>query len=289
MLPLPSYGSIDPTPFVAVFFPMFFGIMVGDLGYGAAIAGVAWLLHRRSTPDTMLRSVSEIGGACALFTLIFGALYGELFGNLGHDWLGLHPLLFDRGEAVVPFLILAVSLGAIHVLIGLTLGMVAAARHDRRHAIGRGLSLVAVIAIIVAILAAVGVLPRAILSPVTIGLLIVFPILIVVEGVVAPIEILSTLGHILSYARIMALGTASVMLAVVANRMAGAFGSVLIGALFALLFHLVNFALALFSPTIHALRLHYVEFFGEFYSPGGIRYQPLHHWRPSEQSAPAKP
>jgi V/A-type H+-transporting ATPase subunit I len=100
---------------------------------------------------------------------------------------------------------------------------------------------------------------------------------------VAPVELLSTIGHILSYARIMALGTASVMLAVVANQMAGAMGSVIIGVLFALLFHLVNFGLGLFSPTIHALRLHYVEFFGTFYSPGGVRYQPLSHWSPNAQ------
>jgi V/A-type H+-transporting ATPase subunit I len=78
----------------------------------------------------------------------------------------------------------------------------------------------------------------------------------------------------------MALGTASVMLAIVANKLAGAVGSALIGALFALLFHLVNFGLGLFSPTIHALRLHYVEFFGTFYSPGGTRYEPLGHWTP---------
>jgi V/A-type H+-transporting ATPase subunit I len=78
----------------------------------------------------------------------------------------------------------------------------------------------------------------------------------------------------------MALGTASVMLAIVANRLSGAVGSAVVGALFALLFHLVNFGLGLFSPTIHALRLHYVEFFGTFYSPGGTPYQPLGHWAP---------
>jgi V/A-type H+-transporting ATPase subunit I len=54
-----------------------------------------------------------------------------------------------------------------------------------------------------------------------------------------------------------------------------------VGALFGLLFHLVNFGLGLFSPTIHALRLHYVEFFGTFYSPGGTRYQPLTHSAPA--------
>ena len=70
---------------------------------------------------------------------------------------------------------------------------------------------------------------------------------------------------------------ASVMLAVVANQMVGAVGGTAVGLVFALLFHLVNFAVGLFSPAIHALRLHYVEFFGKFYSPGGRRYEPFGH------------
>jgi V/A-type H+-transporting ATPase subunit I len=114
-----------------------------------------------------------------------------------------------------------------------------------------------------------------------VALLVAFPVLVVLEGIAAAVELLSTIGHVLSYARIMALGTASVMLAIVANQLAGAVGSALIGALFALLFHLVSFGLGLFSPTIHALRLHYVEFFGTFYSPGGTPYQPLGHWTAS--------
>jgi V/A-type H+-transporting ATPase subunit I len=70
------------------------------------------------------------------------------------------------------------------------------------------------------------------------------------------------------------------MLAVVANKMVGTMGSVVVGLIFALLFHLVNFAIGLFGPTIHTLRLHYVEFFGKFYSPGGQPYRPLAHWSP---------
>jgi len=114
-----------------------------------------------------------------------------------------------------------------------------------------------------------------------VAILVSFVVLVALEGIVALIELLSTVGHILSYARIMALGTASLMLAVVANQMVGAFGSVLIGVIFALLFHLVNFAIGVFSPVIHALRLHYVEFFGEFFTPGGAEYRPLAHWHPS--------
>jgi V/A-type H+-transporting ATPase subunit I len=277
LLPLPRYGSIDPTPFVAVFFPVFFGLILGDVGYGVVLAALGLILHRRSRPGTMVRSVAEIIGPCALFTILAGFLFGELFGDLGRHWFGLKPIAFDREEALVPFLLLAVAIGGVHILLGLILGVVAARKHPRE-AIGRGAAAVAVILIALALLAAVDVLPKAFFTPAVIGLLIAFPVLIFAEGIVAPIELLSTLGNILSYARIMALGVASVMLAVVANRMAGVIGSAVVGVVFALLFHLVNFAIGLFSPTIHALRLHYVEFFGKFYSPGGVRYEPFGAW-----------
>jgi V/A-type H+-transporting ATPase subunit I len=277
LMPLPRYGSIDPTPFVAVFFPAFFGLMVGDVGYGLILAALGVLLHVRSRPGTTLRNVSEIIGPCALFTIVAGFLFGELFGDLGLRWFGLRPLLFNREEALIPFLLLAVAIGAVHVLLGLVLGVVSARRHLRQAA-GRGVSAGMVVLVIVALLAAVDVLPGAFFTPAVIALLVAFPVLIVLEGLVAPIELLTTLGNILSYARIMALGVASVMMAVVANKMVGAIGSVVVGILFALLFHLVNFAIAAFSPTIHALRLHYVEFFGKFFSPGGVRYQPFGHW-----------
>ena len=180
---------------------------------------------------------------------------------------------------MVSFLVLCVAIGGVHVLLGLVLGVVNALHGHRKQALGRGISALMIALIVVALLAALRLLPSALLTPAVVALLVAFPILIIAEGIVAPVELLATMGNILSYARIMALGTASVMLAVVANRLAGAVGSVVVGAIFALLFHLVNFALGLFSPTIHALRLHYVEFFGRFYSPGGMRYRPFTHWR----------
>ncbi len=83
----------------------------------------------------------------------------------------------------------------------------------------------------------------------------------------APIEILSTIGNVLSYASgghrpgIRLPGA-------VANDMAGMVGSVWLGLIIAALFHALNLAMGAFSPTIHALRLHYVEFFGKFYEEG---------------------
>jgi V/A-type H+-transporting ATPase subunit I len=284
-LPLPRYGTIDPTPFVAVFFPMFVGLMLGDVGIGVMVAALAVVLRLRSKPRSTLRSISAVAGACAAFTVVFGLLFGELFGDLGRRVLHMRPLGFDRQEAILPFLALTVALGVVHVVLGLTLAVVNAWRQgNRREALGRGVAALMVTLTVMALLAALRLLPPALFTPLVIAVLVAFPILVLLEGVIAVVELVSNFGQILSYARIMALGTASMMLAIVANRMVGAMGSVLVGVLFALLFHIVNFAIGLFSPTIHALRLHYVEFFGRFFSPGGTAYRPLSHWHPSEGS-----
>jgi V/A-type H+-transporting ATPase subunit I len=281
LLPLPRYGSIDPTPFVAVFFPILFGVVVGDVGYGLAIAAIAVALAFASP---RLRGPARIAGAVAFYTIVFGALYGELFGDLGARWLGMRPLWFDRREAVLGFLALAVALGVVHLVLGLAIAAAGRWRRNRREAVGRGLTAVMLILVACALLALFDRVPGVLVTPSVIALLVALPIVIVLEGATAFLDFMTVLGHVLSYARVMALGTASVMLAVVANKMHGAFGSAAIGIAFALVFHLVNFAITLFSPTIHVMRLHYVEFFGTFFEPGGGPYQPLRHWSPNASS-----
>ena len=89
-----------------------------------------------------------------------------------------------------------------------------------------------------------------------------------------PLELLSTLGHVLSYLRLAAVGLASVYLATVANELAVSV-PLLLGVFVAALLHLLNLALAAFSPMVQALRLHYVEFFSGFYEGGGIAFRPF--------------
>jgi V/A-type H+-transporting ATPase subunit I len=182
MMPLPKYGTVDPTPFVAVFFPMFFGIVLGDIGYGTLLGVISLILRFRSQPDTKLHSVSEIGLACSLFAIIFGFLYGELFGDLGHR-IGLHPIILNREEAFFPFLGLAIALGIVHIVIGLLVGAVKMFRGDKRRAIGKGMAAVMVVLIALALMAAFDMLPERFFTPLAITALIALPILIIGEGV----------------------------------------------------------------------------------------------------------
>ena len=95
LLPLPKYGSLDPTMFLATFFPPIFGLMLADAGYGAILLGAAAALALAGRRRRLLRSLALIAGSCGLFTVIFGFIFGELFGELGKS-LGLHPLWQER-------------------------------------------------------------------------------------------------------------------------------------------------------------------------------------------------
>jgi V/A-type H+-transporting ATPase subunit I len=280
LLPPPRYGSIDPTPLVAVFFPLFYGLMLGDVAYGLLVLILAGVLHLRSPEGSTIHVVSEIAAACGISGIAFGLAFGEFLGDLGHSALGLEPLVMNREEGLIPLLAIAVGLGFVHIMLGLGLGFVTARRRgEPRKAWGRLITAAMLAAGVLALLSQAGYLPRGTFTPAVVVLAAALPLLTRYEGFIAPVELLSTVGNVLSYARIMALGTASVMLAVVANQLSGATENLVLAVLIGFAFHAVNLALGLFSPTIHALRLHYVEFFGKFYVAGGSPYRPFTHWR----------
>lgn len=275
LLPLPVYSSYDPTPFIGVFFPIFFGMILGDVGYGLVIL-VAALIVRKTSGRRDLRDAAAILLVSACYAVIFGILYGEFFGALGPAWLFLEKTrVIERRRAVMPMLIFSVSVGVAHVTLGLLLGFWGAVR---RRATKEALSkLVNVLVVVCLALLAASIfapLPHPVTKTVNLAILVAIPIMLLTGGLLAPLEMLKNIGNIVSYARIMAIGLASVLIAEVANRIAGLSGDIVFGALAAGLLHLINLVLGVFSPTIHALRLHYVEFFGKFMTYGGRRFEP---------------
>jgi V/A-type H+-transporting ATPase subunit I len=274
LLSPPRYGSIDPTPFLAGFFPLFFGLMLGDVGYGAVLLALAVLARRKGWGGETGRSAAAVVVASSLSAIVFGLLFGEVFGELGAR-VGVHPLLFDRAHAVPAFLGVALVLGGSHVVLGICLGLWAALRHgEREKALAKATTLAVLLAALLAVLARLGYVTSSLGTPALVALGPLLAVLIAVEGVLAPLELMKTVGNVFSYARLMALGVASVMLAEVANQMAEIFPLV-VGVTAAVLLHAVNFAMGCFSPAIQALRLHYVEFFDKFYEDGGRPYEPF--------------
>ena len=275
LLPLPKYSSYDPTPLIGLFFPVFFGMILGDIGYGMILLLIALFLAKHYQPHHLASDLGKILGVAALYTLFFGVLYGEFFGDLGETWLGLHPLWFDRGKAVLPMTVFALTVGVVHVLLGITLGALAdLRRHKPRLAL---VKLATLLSVLLLVLAVVGYFyPQSWLKtgPLLIGVGILMPVLIAAEGLLAPLELLKTMGNIISYIRIMAIGFSSVLLAMVANRLGGMTGDVMVGILVAGILHAFNLLLGVFAPTVHSLRLHYVEFFSKFLDLGGRRFDP---------------
>ena len=280
LLSWPARGDLDPTGLTALALPIFFGVMVGDVIYGALLLGAGWWLRLHWPQGT---TISEVGRVVALggaWTVLFGLLYGEALGSLGHS-IGMPALWFYRGgpTALQPLLLFSLAIGLIHVVLGLLLGVWTAARgHHHRHLASKAGTLLVLAGLFgLAGVAAAG-FPPDVLTPAVAALVVGVVVACVSQGalglLLGPLDLLGTLGNVLSYLRLAAVGLASTYLAEVANQL-GTRGPLLLGLLVATLFHALNLALAAFSPTIQALRLHYVEFFGQFYEGGGRLFAPL--------------
>ncbi len=276
LLPLPRYTSWDPTPFLGIFFPLFFGIMLGDAGYGLLLMATALLILSRRRQG-VLADAGRILLISSSYAVLFGILFGELFGEAGARLLHLEPLVMERGRAIMPMLIFSLAVGACHLLLGMVLGLIAALkRHEHRQSMGRIVTIGLFLCLAALVLSLVLPSPWLFTKPIMVVAGILVPFLLLSGGFLAPLELLRYIGNMVSYARIMAIGLCSVLLANAANHVAGLSGDLILGTLAAVILHAVAIVLGVFAPTIHVLRLHVVEFFSKFVEPGGRRFEPLH-------------
>lgn len=272
----PRYGSVDPTPYVALFFPTFFGLIVGDIGYGAIILIVSLLIRGRLANDRRLTDINYVVSISAVAAIVFGVLFGEFFGDLGERLGIIHPIVIDRIGALKTLLGLAIATGVGHVILGIVIGAVnMVIRRKARAAWGRLSYLAAVVSLLVIAGSFAGHLTRDLLGPGAVVFVISFVILTVTEGIIGPLELIKALGNMLSYVRLMAVGTASVVMAIVANKMGALSDNIFLGIMIAVIIHTLNLMLSVVSPSIQSMRLQYVEFFSKFYEGGGRAYLPF--------------
>ncbi len=132
---MPTPRELDPTALLAPFFAVFFGFCLTDAGYGIALVVIAALLMRRMGAGNKLLGMLLVGG---FFTIIAGALVGGWFGDLP-DKIGWAPLLtlknrlmwFDPLTDPMPFFILSLGMGYLHLMYGIVIEIVDSLRVGR--------------------------------------------------------------------------------------------------------------------------------------------------------------
>jgi V/A-type H+-transporting ATPase subunit I len=241
------------------------------------LAGVLLRVCRKP----IYRSLVQVILICGFWSVLFGFIFGEFLGALGHQLFGLKPLWIERSGATLKSLfVFAVAVGAAHMLLGFVLGIWEALRaRSRKELSERVGKLIALIAVFWLVAIVAGTLPRDLTTP-GIAALIVGIVLLSIPlgwlgGILGPIETLGLISNVLSYLRLAAIGLSSFYLAEVANRLYGISTNVAVGAIVAGLLHALNLSIGIVSATIQSLRLHYVEFFTKFYQSGGEPFRPF--------------
>jgi len=161
---VPRYARSTRPPLLALAFPAFVGLMSATRarGRGARAAG-----HRAAPlADVAADGVAWPIGFLATVSTSRRHPCSGVVRDVGHRAFGIEPLWIDRAEATIPLLVLALSIGAVHVTLGLVLGVANAVllRH-RREAVGRAALLVGLAAMLLVVVSLADVVPAELAGP----------------------------------------------------------------------------------------------------------------------------
>lgn len=289
MYAMPKYNEIDPTPFFAPFYLMFFGMMGADVGYGLIIlTATAVALKFFNLKDSM-RTFIRFFFFLSFSVIGWGLVYGSFFGDL----VPL-PHLIDTNKDFMLLLILSIAFGLVHLFFALGLKAYMLFRDGKpMDAIYDVFSWYLALggAILWLISSMVEGLPP-VLADVGQWTMIAGMVLIVafaardsksfvgriVGGLYSLYGISGYVGDFVSYSRLMALGLAGGFIGVAVNMIVKMlFGAGILGLVGGIvvfgIFHLFNVFLSMLGAYVHTSRLTYVEFFGKFYEGGGRTFQ----------------
>jgi V/A-type H+-transporting ATPase subunit I len=280
---LPIRNSFDPTLPLAPFFFVFVGLCVSEAGYGLLVALLSFLFIKFAKPKGGLLQFLKLMSLLGISTVIFGTLIGGWFG------FPLRSLmLFDPLQNPLLFLGLAIVLGFIQVWFGTLLNMINGIKNklylQSIFVQGGWLLLLPCIVLyfvpqtkrpiwgILTLLGAAGIVFFA--SPSR------NPFARFFGGLYSLYNISRYLADVLSYSRLLALGLATTVIAMVVNTLCQtALGIPWVGWLFAALIfvggHLFNLGISFLGAFVHSMRLQFVEFFSKFFISGGKPFRPF--------------
>ena len=306
MYSYPRYNEIDPTPILAPFYWLFFGMMVGDIGYGLVIMLGTTLALKFIDFKPGMRTFMKFFRCLGIAVTLAGVVYGGCFcvtvvKPMTNPATGEAKAILDSQIDITTMLIISIAIGIVHIAVGLLTKLYIGIR-DKDYASGifDGLFW------LLAVLGGIGWLLGGVLKIPTlfnVGCAVFWIFIVglaatqgrsspsiggkIGNGLYGVYGITSYVGDIVSYTRIVALALSGAYIAYAFNIMTGLivgdFSGNIIVSIIRLIFGIVvvvfgqalNLGLAMLGGYVHSCRLQYVEFFGKFYEGGGKPFQPL--------------
>ena len=296
----PDYNEFDPTPYISVFFLLFFAMCMGDAGYGLLLIVIGQFLRKSEGMKNLSPLVTILGVGTFLVGVVMHTFFGYDIATL--EWLPSWMKSVMITGTIAGFeaqMILALAIGVVHLCLAMVVKTVYATRNKGfLGSLGTwGWTLLIVGGVILAALGLAKLLPAAILKWIVIGLGIVSALGIFLFNDIHrnPLKnigsglwetyntVTGLLGDVLSYLRLYALGLAGGMLGKAFNDIAamtlgdGSFGiGWLSFVLILVIGHALNLAMCCLGAFVHPLRLNFLEFFkNSGYDGKGRKYAPL--------------
>jgi len=275
---MPIYNEIDPTPFLAVFFTAFVGLMSADIAIGSTLLIASFFIGRGAgSRSKSMKDLSIILLCIGISSILFGTLMGEFMGGV----LKLPIIWISAADAPIEFLFIVIGIGMVHIVFGAILGFLNNFyRKEFMKIMGDQLSTVLLIAA-ASIFLLTG---RFEFEGIGIAAYVMgiagLVALLLGKGAIGLLELTRLLSNVISYVRILALNMATAWMSRTFLLLGGLLvdvylvGIILNGVL--LIFsHFFLVFISAFATFAHSLRLHYVEFFGRFFIGGGNKFSPL--------------
>lgn len=297
MYSMPSKRDVDPTSPMAVFFYIFFGMMLSDAGYGLLIVMGCLIGLLKFNLEENWKNNLKMFLFCGISTCFWGVLFGGFFGDLipqvaktYFDTEIVMPQLLDPIKDALPLLILGIAMGVIHIYYGMAMNFYNLCRLGKvKDAIfDVGLWFVTLTGAIIAIVGAMGgysnITPYGlyVLGAGAVGLVLTQGrnnkgAGKIIGGIASLYDITSYASDMLSYSRLMALGLATGVFAQVINQLGigKGVGGVIKFVIIFIIGNAISFAMNALGAYVHTIRLQYVEFFGKFYEGGGQEFKPF--------------